>query len=92
MLCPSRGVFSLSEIDPYVKHVSERVVRMFQRYAQDIDPEEKEFLRFISEHLKVNNVKDPKAISYAQLYKYIKEGIREFLRTRESRMKRNKGK
>jgi len=52
---------------------------MFERYAQNINPEDERFHEFISNHLAKKNVKDPKALPYAELYKLIKEGIREYL-------------
>lgn len=73
-MCPE-----LSKFDPYLAQVSGRIVRMFQRYAQNIDPEDEGFLTFISDHLAQNSVKDPRMIPYSELYKQIKEGIREYL-------------
>ncbi len=72
----------LPKIDPYVTQVSKRVVGKFELYAQNIDPEDEDFITFISEYLMRNNVKDPRAIPYLQLYRQIREGIREYLRQR----------
>lgn len=72
----------MTDTDSYLSHISERVVRMFQRYEQNIKLEQS-FLTFISQYLAERQVKDPKALPYSQLYKLIKDGIREYLRLRE---------
>ena len=79
----------LSETDSRVAHVSGRVVRMFQRYAHNIDPGSRDFLAFITQYLAGRNVKNPEAIAYSELYKHIKDGIREYLRRLESGEKAN---
>jgi hypothetical protein len=56
---------------------------MFQRYVQNINPEDDRFHAFIGHYLAERDVKDPKAIPYSQLYKLIKEGIREYLRQQQ---------
>jgi len=63
---------------------------MFQHYAQNINPEDVEFLTFISDRLERSNLKDPRAVPYSELYKHIKEGIREYLRQRGSQMRPKK--
>lgn len=63
---------------------------MFQRYARNIDPESEHFLAFISNYLGEKKVKDPRAIPYSELYRHIKEGIRDYLRQLESSRKPNK--
>jgi hypothetical protein len=71
----------LSKIDSdYLAQVSARIVRMFERYAQNIDPQNADFLAFIRQYLKTKNINHPEAIQYSELYEYIKEGIREYLR------------
>jgi hypothetical protein len=52
---------------------------MFQRYAQNIDPENEPFLTFITQYLGERNVKDAKAIPYSELYRLIKDGIQAYL-------------
>jgi len=56
---------------------------MFQRYAQNIKPDDESFLIFISNYLAEQHVKDPKLLPYSQLYKLIKGGIREYIRIQE---------
>jgi hypothetical protein len=56
---------------------------MFQRYAQNIKPGDKNFLAFISNHLREKDVGDPKLLPYSQIYRLVKEGIREYLRLQE---------
>jgi len=53
---------------------------MFQRYAQSIDPDDERFTGFITQYLKDRNVRDPKALRYSELYSFLKEGIRAYLR------------
>ncbi len=43
----------------YVSQISARIVRMFQRYAQSIEPESEYFLTFIFQYLAERNVKNP---------------------------------
>lgn len=62
---------------------------MFQRYARNIDPESEHFLTYITQYLAERNVKNPRAIPYSELYKHIKNGIREYLRLLESGQKPN---
>lgn len=72
----------MTDTDSYVSHISGRVVRMFQRYEQNIKLEQS-FLTFIFQYLVERQVKDPKALPYSQLYGLIKDGIREYLRLQE---------
>jgi hypothetical protein len=62
---------------------------MFQRYAESIDPENEQFLTFISQYLAERNVRDPREVPYSQLYRHIKEGIRSYVRQQESAKKPN---
>jgi len=71
----------------YIAQASARIVRIFQRYAQNIDPESEHFLTFMTRYLAERNVKNPRAIPYSELYKQIKNGIREYLRLLESGQK-----
>ena len=73
--------------DSYIAQATARIVRMFQRYAQNIDPESEHFLAFITQYLAERDVKNPKAIPYSELYKHIKNGIQEYLRIFESNKK-----
>jgi len=75
----------LAEADSsYIAQTSARIVRMFQLYAKNIDPESEPFLTFITQYLAEKNMKDPRAIPYPELYKHIKDGIRAYLRESES--------
>ena len=64
---------------PRVARTARRIVRMFQFYKQNIDPDDIVFLKFVSEHLEKNNV-DVEKISYDKLYTHIRNAIREILR------------
>jgi len=63
---------------PRVARTARRIVRMFQFYKQNIDPDDGVFLRFVSEHLEKDNV-DVENISYHELYIHIRNAVREFL-------------
>lgn len=63
--------------------VSARIVRMFEYYAQNINPDDSDFQTFIAQYLKSKGVKDPKAMQYSELYKAITEGIRKYLERME---------
>jgi hypothetical protein len=63
---------------------------MFQRYAGNIDPESESFLTFISQYLAERNVTDPRTVPYTELYRHIKEGIRDYMHRQMSARKRNK--
>jgi hypothetical protein len=63
---------------PRVAKTARRIVRMFQFYKQNIDPDDTAFLRFVSKHLEKNSV-DVENISYHKLYTHIRNAIREFL-------------
>jgi len=78
------------ESSDYVAVVTARIVRMFQRYAQNIDPEDERFIAYISHYLIEKGVKDPKTLVYSDLYKLIKEGIRQYVRKQETRPQLNK--
>jgi len=67
----------------YLAQVTERVVKTFQRYAQNIKPDDESFLAFISDYLAERQVRDIKLLPYSELYKLIKDGIREYLRLQE---------
>lgn len=77
------------QVDPYVAHVSKRVVAMFEYYSQSIDPDAEDFLRFVSEYLAKKNIKEPKAIVFSDLYGHVKEAIREYLREKDMSKTRN---
>jgi hypothetical protein len=58
---------------------------MFERYVQNINPDDERFREFVSNYLEKKNVKDPRVLPYTELYKLIKEGIREYLRQQRPR-------
>lgn len=55
---------------------------MFERYVRNINPEEEQFQVFLSDYLAGKGVKNVQALPYSELYGFIKEGIREYLRKR----------
>jgi flavoprotein len=64
----------------YLSKVSDRIVRMFELYARKIDPEDTRFQEFISNYVAAKGVKNPEAVTYAELYKIVQGGIREFIK------------
>jgi hypothetical protein len=53
---------------------------MFELYTRKIDPADPRFQDFISNYVAAKGVKGPEILSYAELYKIIQGGIREFIR------------
>jgi hypothetical protein len=52
---------------------------MFQRYSERVNPANEQFLAFMDRYLADQGVKNPKAISYPELYKHIRQGIVAYL-------------
>lgn len=65
---------------PHVANVTRRIVRMFELYSEEIDPEDEEFLHFVSDFLAKNSPKNPETLPYSELYLLIQRAIREFLK------------
>jgi hypothetical protein len=67
----------------YLANVSARVVRTFQGYAQNIEPDDKSFLAYVANYLAERHVEDPRLLPYSQLYKLVKSAIHEYLRIKD---------
>ena len=63
---------------------------MFEMYARNINPDEERFNIFISNYLGERGVKDPQALPYSELYKVIKDGIREYLKQQQPKTRSKK--
>jgi len=63
---------------------------MFERYLRNINPEDERFQVFLSHYIAEKGVKEIQVLPYSELYKVIKEGIREYLRTQEPRPRSEK--
>ncbi len=61
---------------------------MFELYSATIDPDDQKFQEFIRNYVASKEPKDPQTILYSQLYKIIKEGIREYLNQKKERCKK----
>jgi hypothetical protein len=59
--------------------VSARIVRMFEFYSHNIDPDDAVFQSYIKEYVSTRDSRSPNAIPYSDLYKMIKQGIREYI-------------
>jgi hypothetical protein len=53
---------------------------MFELYISKINPEDRQFQQFISRYVTTQGVKDPEAITYSELYKVVRNGIREYVK------------
>jgi hypothetical protein len=76
--------------DTYLRHVSTRVVRMFELYSRNIDPEDTEFQTYIQRYISAKDPRKPESIQYSELYKMIKEGIREYIHKMQGTERRSK--
>jgi hypothetical protein len=61
---------------------------MFELYSENIDPGNQNFQEFIRNYVATIEPKDPQTIPYSQLYKVIKEGIREFMSQKKERLEK----
>ena len=69
-------------------HVTDRIVRMFELYKRQIDPNDVKFQTFIKQFLQSREPRNPEAIPYSELYKILREGIREYIQQEEATRKR----
>jgi hypothetical protein len=53
---------------------------MFELYAHNIDPGNSEFQTFIKRYVALKEKRDPESIPYPELYRAIRDGIREYLK------------
>ena len=74
--------------DLYLDRVSDRIVKMFELYSENINPADQNFQEFIRNYVANKEPKDPQTIPYSQLYKLIKEGIREYISQKKQRPKK----
>jgi archaellum biogenesis protein FlaJ (TadC family) len=70
------GVRAVSE--SYLRRVSARIVRMFEFYIRNIDPDDEHFQTFIKNYVSKES-KEPQTLLYSVLYKIIQEGIRQYI-------------
>jgi len=71
--------------DSYLNKVSSRIVRMFELYTREINPEDQRFQEFISNYVATKGVKNPETVTYSELYKIVQNGIREFIKQERGR-------
>ena len=70
-------------VSAYVTNVTKRIVRMFERYAENIDPDDEKFQAYVSNFLVENGVQNPESLPYVEFYRLIQKGIRKFLSNQE---------
>ena len=63
---------------------------MFEMYVRNVNPDEERFNAFISDYLAERGVKDPQTLPYSELYKVIKDGIREYLKRQQPMIRSKK--
>jgi hypothetical protein len=61
---------------------------MFELYTRNIDPEDEVFHTFIKNYVASTKSRDPETLAYSDLYKIIKEGIREYLKQKQGKSKK----
>lgn len=69
-----------SVASPRVANVTKRIVRMFELYSEKIDPEDEEFLHFVSDFVATNGPQNTETLPYSELYLLIQKAIRKFLK------------
>jgi len=69
--------------DTYVRHVSTRIVRMFELYSRNINVDDPEFQTYIKRYISAKDSRSPGSIPYSELYQIVKEGIREYIHKTE---------
>ncbi len=63
---------------------------MFEMYSRNINPDDEHFKAFIASYVTEKGVKDPQALPYSELYKVIKDGIREYLKQKQAKTRSQK--
>jgi hypothetical protein len=58
---------------------------MFELYVRNIDPDDSEFQRFIENYVSTHEKRDPESMPYLELYKVTREGIREYLKSPQTK-------
>ena len=72
------------------RKTARRIVRMFQFYQENINPEDEVFLEYVSNYLK-QDANNPDSLPYHELYAKMRSAIREFIKTRgEEQARQNK--
>ena len=61
---------------------------MFELYSANINPDDQKFQEFVRNYVASKEPKDPQTIPYSQLYKLIKDGIREYINQKKERRKK----
>jgi hypothetical protein len=52
---------------------------MFELYSRNINPDDPDFQTYIQQYVSKKDPRKPGSIAYPELYRIIKEGIREYL-------------
>ena len=68
----------------YVANATRRIVRMFEHYAENINPDDEKFQAYVSNFLVENGVKNPEDLPYAEVYLAIQKAIRNFLSNQQN--------
>ena len=65
--------------------MSTRIVRMFELYSQDVNPDDPDFQNYISLYVSKKEPRNPESVPYSELYAIIKEGISEYIHEKQRR-------
>ncbi len=69
----------------YLAQVASRIVRTFEMYVRNIDPDDEGFKAFVSNYLEEKGMRNPETVQYSELYKTIKGSIREYMKQQQPR-------
>jgi hypothetical protein len=60
---------------------------MFEMYIKNIKPDDERFNSFISNYVAQKGIKNPQALPYSDLYRIVKDGIREYIKQNQAEKK-----
>jgi hypothetical protein len=63
---------------------------MFELYSSSIDPNDADFQAYLRHYVSTKDQRVPDSIPYSELYKLIREGIREYIHETQGKERRPK--
>jgi hypothetical protein len=66
--------------DAYLHHIIRRIVGMFELYRSHVDPDNPDLQTFVKRYLSTKDTRETTQMPYSELYRYIREGVREYIR------------
>jgi len=61
---------------------------MFELYSRNVDPNDEHFQTFMKNYVAAKELKDPQTLAYSELYKILKEGIREYVEQKQGKIRK----